>query len=151
MPSKIGSNIRLRQYRLSVSTLNELYRYCNEVKKNKSEVVEMAIKEFLKKDSAKNLVLCGVMLSVLSSGLWAVPGLDTITEQGLIDKLGKIIKMIAGVAAPIVLSLGLLVGGIKYHNGDEEAISYIKGGVIGAIICFAAWALANMMMDYLGG
>ena len=91
------------------------------------------------------------MLSVLSSGLWAVPGLDTITEQGLIDKLGKIIKMIAGVAAPIVLSLGLLVGGIKYHNGDEEAISYIKGGVIGAIICFAAWALANMMMDYLGG
>ena len=148
MRNESSSKVRYRQYKLTLATLGELAKYCVEEGKEQSEVVEMAIKEFLKKNSVKNLAVCGIMLAVLSSGL-SGSGLEPITEQGLIDKLGKIISLIAGIAAPIVLALGLLVWGIKYHNGDEEAISYIKGGVIGAVICFAAWALAKLMMDYL--
>ncbi len=136
---------RKRQYRLSVSTLAELSRYCLEEGIKQSEVVELAVKEFLKKGLLRTSAFVAFLILSRQCDLWA-GGLDSVSESGIVQRLGNIISMIAGIVAPVVLAAGLLIGGIKYHDGDEEAMSYIKGGVIGGFISFAAWGIAKWLL-----
>ena len=78
------------------------------------------------------------------ANLWAV-GLSNVSESTLKDSIGNVIMLVAGVVGPVVLAMGLLVGGIKYHNGDEQALGYIKGGVVGGLLSFGAWGISKWL------
>ena len=137
---------RKRQYAISLETLAELSRYCLESKQKQSEVVDVAVKEYLKKFVLRSMAFAAVMTGLAAKNLWA-PGLTNVSESSIIQSIGNIIALISGIATPIVVSSGLLIGGIKYYNGDEDAMSYIKGGIVGGIICFSAWGLAKLVVS----
>ncbi|MBI2118961.1 MAG: hypothetical protein HYT97_04970 [Elusimicrobia bacterium] len=99
------------------------------------------------KKSFESLKLFASVVSLFvlnAANLWA--DLGNVNENTLKESIGRVIGLISGIAAPVVLALGLLVGGIKYHNGDEEAISYIKGGIIGAILAGGAWGISKWLL-----
>ena len=112
----------------------------------------MAVKEYLKKESGLLAVAVTLMVLGLASGAWAAmggEGLATTTGEGLVNLIGGIVRKICGVGAPIVLVSGLAVGGIKYQQGDEDAMAIIKGGIVGAVLLFAAWGIASWLFSSL--
>jgi len=119
----------------------ELRRKCSTLRNFK-----LATKEKQMKLNCKKLMsnAAAMVFAFQSSRLYAV-GLSNVSESSLKDSIGNVIMMISGVAGPIVLAMGLLVGGIKYHNGDEQALGYIKGGVVGGILTFGAWGISKWL------
>lgn len=134
----------VRQYHLSKSIVKKLDEFVVDNKtqdgKSKSEVVEMSIKEYLKNRGVQVMLVMMVLLVLMSDACFAA---DLGNETVLKDKILSIIKVVCGIAGPVILALGLLIGGIKYYNGDEEAFTYIKGGIIGSLIAGAAWSIAT--------
>lgn len=138
-----------RQYSLSITTLADLSRYCLENGRKQSEVVEMAVKEYVGRSRVKAVVILAVAL--MSVSLSSAAGLTSVSEGQIVNAVGNVIALIAGILAPIALAIGLLMGGWKYWQGEEDAMQYIRGGIIGGVICFSAWGLAKLIMSYFGG
>ena len=103
----------------------------------------MKLRNCLKKDVKLGMEL-GFLLAMYSARVWAV-GLSDVSESSLKESIGNVIMLVAGVVGPVVLAMGLLVGGIKYHNGDEQALGYIKGGVVGGLLSFGAWGISKWL------
>ncbi len=101
-------------------------------------------KESCRKSVTQSIRMGLTLMAFNSSCLWA-EGLSSVTESSLKDSIGNVIMLVAGVVGPVVLAIGLLVGGIKYHNGDEEALSYIKGGIVGGLLSFGAWGISKWL------
>lgn len=86
--------------------------------------------------------------SELKGATGAVNGTDTIVKAG--NKIISLIRTVGMVIAVIIL----MVLGIKYMMGSsEEKASYKKTMMpylIGAVLLFAASALAGMVFDFAG-
>ena len=80
------------------------------------------------------------------SKLWAI-GLSDVSESSLKESIGNVIMLVAGVTGPVILAVGLLVGGVKFHNGDDQALGYIKGGIVGGLLSFGAWGISKWLFS----
>jgi len=76
---------------------------------------------------------------VVVAPAFADEGLSTFSDNDLLAKAGKLIRMIGGAGAPIVLSLGLLMKGIKSTDPTVDSNVYLKAGIVGALCMMAAW------------
>ena len=112
----------------------------------------MKLREHLKKQSGLLAAAAILIMVGMSAESWSAmggEGLATTTGEGLVNLIGGMIRKICGVGAPIVLVSGLAVGGIKYQQGDEDAMAIIKGGIVGAVLLFAAWGIASWLFSSL--
>jgi hypothetical protein len=72
--------------------------------------------------------------------------------KGSIASIINIVLGFLGIVAVIII----LAGGFKWMTaaGNEEAVTeargYIKNGVIGLLVVFAAWAIASFVIGQLG-
>lgn len=72
-------------------------------------------------------------------------GIESITGQGIIQRVGTIVKNVGGVLGVICLMYALVWGGLLITQGDDRGPRVIKGGLAGAFLCVAAYALANWL------
>ena len=54
------------------------------------------------------------------------------------DKMGDLIRKIAGVAALVGGALGFISAGVLYQRGDNRASTVLTGAAIGTTICLLA-------------
>jgi hypothetical protein len=80
---------------------------------------------------------------------WAAGAFDSLTEQSITQKVGNLIKLIAGIAGIVVLSVCLLTGGIKSMTGGEDSWEWIKRGLVGGGLCFGCWGLAKLFVSVM--
>ncbi len=85
-------------------------------------------------------VMWSLMLVMACSPLYA-EGLESITGQGIIQRVGTLVKNVGVVLGSVGLMVALLSASLAFYNQDERAIRYIKGGLVGAFLSFGAYAL----------
>jgi hypothetical protein len=117
------------------------------------KIKEMDMKSIRISETNKRLFeVAGLLLGFVimsSMNVWAAGAFDTLSEQTIVSKIGNVIKLIAGIGAILVTSIGLLVGGFKALNGAEDSLQWIKGGIFGGFLCAGSWALANLFISVM--
>lgn len=93
----------------------------------------------------KNLLVVGLGILVMAVPAFASEGLSTFSDNDLLAKAGKLIRMIGGAAAPIILSWGFLMKGLKSSDPTIDSNVYIKNGIIGALCAMAAWGAGQWL------
>ena len=63
--------------------------------------------------SEKNLLVLCLVTLIVAAPAFADEGLATFSDNELLAKAGKLIRMIGGAAAPIILAWGFLMKGLK--------------------------------------
>ncbi len=106
-------------------------------------------KSAVRKSLIEGLFVVGGIVVLTSVNTWAAGAFDTLSEQTIVSKIGNVIKLIAGIGAILVTSIGLLVGGFKALNGAEDSLQWIKGGIFGGFLCAGSWALANLFISVM--
>lgn len=87
-------------------------------------------------------------LVVIATSLYAA-GLDSVSSQGIIQKVGTLLAAIGGIFAVLGLMYALLWGGWLMFNSDARAPQVFKNGMIGALISGSVYGLANWVSNFL--
>ncbi len=95
--------------------------------------------------SERNLLVLCLVILVVAAPAFADEGLATFSDTELLARAGKLIRLIGGAAAPIVVSWGFLMKGIKSGDPNVDSNIYIKDGIIRGICCVAAWGAGQWL------
>lgn len=93
----------------------------------------------------RNYLVVLVALAALATPGFADEGLATFSDNELLARAGKLIRMIGGAAAPIILAWGFLMKGLKSTDPNIDSNIYIKNGLIGAISAMVAWGAGQWL------
>lgn len=97
------------------------------------------------KHSQKHLLFLCLVVLLVAVPAFADEGLSTFSDNDLLAKAGKLIRMIGGAAAPIILAWGFLMKGLKSSDPTVDSNIYIKNGIIGAVCSMAAWGAGQWL------
>lgn len=95
--------------------------------------------------SEKNLLVLCLVTLIVAAPAFADEGLATFSDNELLAKAGKLIRMIGGAAAPIILAWGFLMKGLKSSDPTVDSNIFIKNGIIGALCSMAAWGAGQWL------
>lgn len=134
-----------RQYEIELDNISRIDSYTLRNGMKKSEVVNMALKNFFKSASAKNIFALTAILLVTTQYVMA-EGLDTVSLSGMVETIGGIFKIFGVLVGTAGLGYAILLGGWDWKDNQARALERIQGGVMCGFCGFSCWGLTKLIL-----